>query len=116
MYAFLKKLFKSEPVKIKVVAREACELRLSEWRSDSNLTKAAARLLASTDMRLMLDVLQNEHPGATVMIRGEQSDRAAQQARAEGYTICLSNLKALGIHQPAAKQLGEPTFEPEEKE
>lgn len=118
MFNFLKHLFKKRntPVAIKILEREACNLRLSLWRSDVNLTKAAGRVLNSTDMRLMIDVLQNEHPGACIMLRGDQSERAAQQARCEGYTMCLANLKSLAVHQPATQQLGEPTFESEEKE
>lgn len=101
--------------RIQVLEREASELRLAEWRSDPNLTKEAAKILAGSFVKIMLDVLENEHPGAFVMLRGDQNDRAVQQARAEGYTMCLSNLKALGKHEKPHKELGEATFGTEEE-
>jgi hypothetical protein len=45
----------------------------------------------------MLQVLHNSHPAFQVMITGDTSERAIQQAKCEGYTMCLSDLEAMGV-------------------
>lgn len=101
---------------VRVVQREVSHLRLSEWRSAPNLTGEARKVMDHPFFKLMVDVLMNEHPGCCVMIDGDKDQRAIQQARAEGYTICLSNLRALALHAEPPKALGNPTFGTEEEE
>ena len=72
--------------------------------------KLAQAHLNHPEMRLMLDVLVNEH----VNQRCYADDCAAHvrvvaQARIEGYTTCLANLEALGKFIPKV-ELGEETF------
>lgn len=104
------------PVQVRVVEIPVSDLRLSAWRSDGNLTKESAKVLSGGHMQLMLSVLANEHPGTCVMLQGDAETRALQQARAEGYSLCLGNLKAMAVHQQPPKELGEPTFGIDEKE
>lgn len=99
---------------VRVITRDRVKLRLHEWRSDPALTKAAGVILNNSDARLMLDVLNNEHPAHFVLAPGTSvDDRAVYQARCEGYTMALANLEAMAMHQEAQKEL-EPTFEREE--
>lgn len=113
MFDFLKR---TKLTRIQVIQRESSELRLAEWRSDPNLTKSASKVIDTLEFKLMFDVLCNEHPGMCVMLTGDVDTRAAQQARAEGYTMALANLKSMSVHQKPMQQLGEPTFGIDEKE
>jgi hypothetical protein len=99
---------------IKVIHRKATELRLHEWRQDSRLVGAARALLTGDHMKIMLDVLRNEHPGNTVFTSTvDLQTRAAHQAKCEGYTICLANLEAMADFKEP-EQTVEPTFQPEQ--
>lgn len=88
-------------------------LRLDEYRSEPALVSAAQRVLNDPDLRLMLQVLQNEHPCWQVFVNSaEPHMRAANQSKGEGYTLSLSNLEAMGVPKKNAKPV-EPTFENE---
>jgi hypothetical protein len=101
--------------KIVVIKREANKLSLGEFRSDPNLTGLAARFLRDSDFKLMLDVLRNEHPGWLVLSESVPPEvRAVIQARAEGYTMALANLEAMGVFRESPEQIVA-TFEAEEE-
>jgi hypothetical protein len=95
--------FKPKPQEVKVVVlnREPTSLRVHEWRADKQLVSAASKLFTNPDLRLMLQTVENDHP-ANVVLPAEQSIemRAILQARAEGYTMCLANLRALARFEP----------------
>lgn len=100
--------------RIEVVKRAQSTLRLHEWRAEKALVSAAMQILRHQDMQMMLDVLRNEHPGTATVIADLALDkRAILQAQAEGYTMALANLEALGRFEQSAEPL-EPTFEAEE--
>jgi hypothetical protein len=106
--------FWPKQIKVKVLTRDPLRVRLSEWRADKALVSRALALQNDPSFRLMLDVLQNEHPGNIVLPPNVSLDvRAIYQAQAEGYTICLANLRALAKYDALREPL-EATFEPEE--
>jgi len=101
---------------INIVRRDRCQLRLSDWQSDKALVVFGQKEWARAELQLMLDVLRNEHPGQKVYADDCNANiRLVAQARAEGYTMALANLEALGKFQ-ASEVSHEPTFEPEEFE
>ena len=83
--------------RIQIVERELGSLTLDEWRQDKALVTQAGNALSSPLIRQMLQVLHNSHPAFQVMIAGDTSERAIQQAKCEGYTMCLSDLEAMGV-------------------
>jgi len=100
---------------IEVVRRDSTTLTLDEWRSDPKVCAAAAKVLADPTVRMMLDVLRNNHLGMMVLPMGSSLEvRACVQSLSEGYSMCLNNLEAMAIHKPVGKDL-QPTFEPEEE-
>lgn len=85
---------------IQIIQRERSKIRLQDWQSDKSLTAASAEHLAQPSLQFMLDVIRNEHPGRFVLENVSSERRAIQQARAEGYEMCLANLEALGKFIP----------------
>jgi hypothetical protein len=96
--------------------RTRSSIRLDEWRRSPTLITAAQSILALKEMRSMLDVLYGESPAnyqlAILGIRAE--DRAALQAKTEGYHMCLDFLESLGMPIEDDKPPIEATFEPPE--
>ncbi len=99
--------------KLEIIRRSQSNLRLSEWRTDKALVSSAMRLLRDPDFQLMMDVLRNEHPGSLVHLDVDPPNRVVLQARAEGYTMALANVVALGRFEKMNEPL-EATFDPEE--
>jgi hypothetical protein len=104
MFDFLKK---SKPLPqpkprpaIRIIERELGSLTLDEWRQDGALCIQAASVLQAPIVRQMLQVLHNSHPAFQVMLRGDANERAMQQARCEGYTMCLADIESMGQGQP----------------
>ena len=99
------------------MVRDQTEVTLVEWQSRPELVKIARKFLDDPQFKLMVDVLRTSHfQNAMMRLVGTTvEDRAAMQARSEGYTVCLNNLRALGeFHEPSSEI--EPTFEPEDVE
>lgn len=72
-------------------------LTLAKWLKEENLIASAANILKHPDMRAMLDVLENEHPGRRgLAITATTEQRAAWQAETQGFQRCLNTLRALG--------------------
>lgn len=116
MWPFKTSKPKQVRVEIRVLGRDISKLTLSDWRSDEKLVSGAGAALSGDFVKLMMEVLRNEHPAFQVMHPQYSLEaRALQQARAEGYTLCLSNLEAMGRKAANVVQL-EPTFEPEEQQ
>lgn len=81
---------------------------------DRNLVGTAQKVLNSAEFKLMLVTLRNESPSSYVFSKGaSRDDRAALQARTEGYQICINNLLAMGRLQER-HPMPQPSFEPEE--
>lgn len=103
-----------EPAYKPIAQRSASTLRLSDWRKEKELTAIANRVLSDPDVMLMLDILANENPSYMLLPLSATPDaRAALQARAEGYQMALTNLRALAkpLIEVAAP---EATYEPVE--
>lgn len=101
---------------VKVVNRDRSQLRLAEWQRDASRTSLAVNVLSDPDVRLMLDVVANEHPSSNVLSDDVNPNvRLVHQARGEGYTMALSNLEALAQFRKPQEAL-EATFEPPEEQ
>ena len=61
----------------------------------------------------MIQVLHNSHPAFQVMTLADTNARAIQQARCEGYTMCLADFESMG-HYAAANETIEAEFNAEE--
>lgn len=98
-----------------LIPRQVSDFRLAEWRKTPALVEAARNLAKNQTYKLQLEVLQNENPCHTVMAFGvSPNDRVVQQARIEGYEMCLNNLGAFAKPLKLTERL-ESTFEaPEE--
>jgi hypothetical protein len=108
-------LFKKPKINVQVILRDPLKLRLNEFRSNKSLVGEAQKMMMTASLRLMLDVLRNEHPCMTVLPMGmTPTDRMAVQCRAEGYTMALANLEAMTELQETI-DMPNPSFEPEEK-
>jgi len=101
--------------RLQIIRRSQTTLRLHEWRSEKALVSSAMRIMRDPDFQMMLDVMENEHPGVAHVLpdSADLATRAVHQARAEGYTMALANLVALGRFEKMIEPL-EATFEPEE--
>lgn len=107
---------KKQPVttKVEIIRKDVVKLQLSDWQKDKTLVNGAQVALNGDFMRLMIQVLQNSHPGSMVLPKNFPIElRAAHQSQCEGYTMALANLEAMGTLKEIA-DLGEPTFEREE--
>ncbi len=101
---------------ISIIPTRSGVVRIDQWRRSPALVSNARRVLDIPVTRSMLDVLHAESPSnyqlASLGIRAE--DRAALQAKTEGYHMCLDFLEALGIAIEDDKPPLEATFEPAE--
>jgi hypothetical protein len=102
---------KKQSQPIQVVRRDACRLRMSEWRANLALVREAGDVLNTTTARTMIDVVRNESPANIVLLGVPIEERAVMQARIEGYQMALTNLEALAEFEQPKEQLPEPTFE-----
>ncbi len=107
-------------VQFDVIRRDRCLMSLDEWQASPGLVKIAQNHLNHPEMRLMLDVLRNEHVNQRFYADDVSAHvRVVAQARSEGYTQCLASFEALGKFIGKA-ELGEETFGaiamPQEKE
>lgn len=106
-------LFWKKPKKPLNLTVNNSRLRLEEYRSEPALVSAAQRVLNDPDLRLMIQVLQNEHPCWQVFVaNAEPHTRSAHQSKGEGYTLSLSNMESMGVPKKNATRV-EPTYEAE---
>lgn len=96
----LSKLFNKEqpaeqPIRVQIVP--SSKITLDQWRKDTRLVASAKELTRNEVFRMMASVLENSHVRfvALPIVGASQDDRAAHQARSEGYQICLNNLEAM---------------------
>lgn len=100
-------------LRIEPLRREVCRLTVAEWRADPGWAAMAASVLSDPRLKQMLDAVANSAPGFEVLPLGAMPhERAAQQARSEGYTMALANLEALG-REEAMREPVEARFEAE---
>jgi len=112
-------LFRKSPepeAQIKVQLVSSSTLSLEQWRKDSRLVASAKELERHETFRMMVAVLENSHPRYRAFVISPNvpvttDDRAAHQAKIEGYQLCLNNLAAMS--QPMSIfQTPEAKFEP----
>lgn len=93
-------------VTVRLIDRPVDRLRLHEFRADEKLTSGMSQALLNQYVAVAVNVLRNEHPAWSVMSPDvPEHVRAAQQAKCEGYTMCLANLLAMGVHERIAADL-----------
>lgn len=109
--------FRPQPRKLLLIRRISSRLRMSEWKSERDLVRAARKFLSDPEFLALVDVLRNESPINWITVRPMTiEDRAVTQARIEGYQLCINNLESLGMFEKPSEKL-EPTFEqPDELE
>lgn len=116
LQTFIAKLFRfPEAPKGVPIPRQVSDFRLAEWRKTAALVEAAKNLAKNQTYKLQLEVLNVESPGHIVLAFGvSANDRLVQQARTEGYAMCLANLEAFAKPLKLSERL-ESTFEPPEQ-
>lgn len=115
--AFLSFISRKPEIKIQVVDSSAHRLTVAECRKDERVTSMCRTALDTPSVKFMLRALENSNPGQLALpIQGASpNDRVALQAVAQGYLMCLNDLRALGEAQPKGKKALEATYEPAEK-
>ena len=100
--------------KVVLLNREVANLRIAEWRADPALCAKALAVLANPDLRLMLEVIANDHP-AHYILRDDTpvEQRAIYQGRGEGYTLALANLRSLARQEMPPESIVEEFAETE---
>lgn len=115
LVSFLSNLLRKSR-QVQVVHKSSHSLSLGEWRAEKTLVASAGKIWADPDFQMMMQVLNNEHPAYTVFNPEVRADvRMAHQAKCEGYTLAISNLKAMRVFSERV-ELEQPTFEPEEND
>ena len=102
----------AKPV-VRIIDRDISLATVTDWRSNEGYCNEAAKLLAHPVLARMLQVLNNTHPAFTVLTLGNIEDRAVQQAKCEGYTMCLEDLKSMAVFIRPFESV-ESTFKEEE--
>lgn len=107
----------ASPIQLKVQLVSSATLTLEQWRKDQRLVAAAKELTRNETFRMAMAVLENSHPRllAFPSINTTTEDRAAMQAKIEGYQLCLNNLESMSRDYSLSKPLVA-TFKPPTKE
>ena len=96
-----------------IVRRDSCRLTIDQWRSDRGMVKLASKIMSNPDFQLMIDVLRTHHiVNYSLMLNPTMEQRAFQQAKGEGYSLCLSNLESMAQYSIPESELIE-DFQPE---
>lgn len=106
---------KPAPLRVNVISREASKLRLQEWRQDAKLCGTAEAVFQNPNVRLMLDVLNNESPVNYVGGTPTPDEKILRLGVIQGYHLAINTLEAMAQFKQPDEQLT-PTFEPEDKE
>lgn len=102
------------PPKIQVIGVEAVKLQLSDWQKDPALVTMAQKVFSDTNLKIMLQVIRNEHPAFQVLPKNFPNElRSAHQSQCEGYTMCLANLEAMATLKQLT-EMPEPDYSREE--
>lgn len=116
MTLFTRRKKQSDALKVRLVDRPLCALRVDEFRADKELVHLAAVVMADPNFQIMVQVLRNDHPGFDVLPSGADSiQRIVKEAQGEGYTMALATLESLGIQANIPERLVS-TFESEPSE
>lgn len=109
---FFKRLFGAKPARQPKRKYHESTIGLEDWQKDESLVSLAADVLSDPRTAQMLSVLRAESPANYGLppLGISVEDRAAFQARTEGYHLCLNNFEALGKLTVVPTE-SEPTFE-----
>lgn len=95
--------------------RRPNEISLAQWRTSPDLINAAKKLWRDETFQMMLDVTRLESPANLPLSDTSTTDeRAAHQAKIQGYNLFYAILHALTVPINLTEPLAE-TFEPETK-
>lgn len=111
------KLFRKErklvepQIRVQVVSSHT--LTLTQWRKQEKLVADAMAMARNPTFQMMLQVLHNEHPARNgfVSVGVSADDRAAHQAKTEGFEACLNKIKEMSQPWAISKPLIA-TFQP----
>jgi hypothetical protein len=98
-------------VQVKIVSSHT--LTLIQWRKQEKLVADAIALARNGTFQMMLQVLHNDHPARNgfASIGTSMEDRAAHEAKIEGYEACLNKIKEMSQPWTISKPLIA-TFQP----
>lgn len=84
---------------IKVQLVSSHTLKLEQWRKQEKLVTDAITLSRNPTFQMMLQVLNNDHPSRNGFpsIGTSPDDRAAHQAKIEGYEACINKIKEMSL-------------------
>lgn len=101
-------------IKVNVVSSHT--LTLMQWRKQEKLVTDAMALARNSTFQMMLQVLYNEHPARNgfASVGTTSEDRAAHQAKTEGFEACLNKIKEMSQPWAISKPIIA-TFEPTTK-
>ena len=95
--SLFQRLFRKPQVRYEVIRRDVTRLRANEWRTSDTCIGIAQKFLRDPEFWLMLDCVRNDHPDKIFFLKEVSlEERALQQARIEGYMMCLNTLESLG--------------------
>jgi hypothetical protein len=85
------------PKRIKIVPVLSSNVTLEMWQRSEELVAEAMRLAQDRAFKLMLDCLRNSSPVNYGLpdVGTNPMDRAALQAKTEGYHMALNNIEAM---------------------
>lgn len=85
------------PKRIRIVDVRSSNLTLDIWQRSQELVTEAMRLAQDRTFKLMMDCLRNSSPVNYGLpdIGTNPMDRAALQAKTEGYHMALNNIEAM---------------------
>lgn len=100
-------------IKVQVVSSHT--LTLAQWRKQEKLVTDAMALARNPTFQMMLQMLNNEHPSRNGFpsIGTSPDDRAAHQAKCEGFEACINKIKEMSqpwaISKPLVASFQPPT-------
>lgn len=99
-------LFKKRPVRYEIIRRDVTRIKPDEWRTSETCLGIAQKFLRDPEFWLLLDCVRNEHPDKIFFLKEVPlEERALQQARIEGFMMCLNTLESLGTPMRQVDQL-----------
>lgn len=101
-------------IRVQVVSSHT--LTLMQWRKQEKLVTDAMALARNSTFQMMLQVLHNDHPSRNgfASVGTSMEDRAAHEAKIEGYEACLNKIKEMSQPWAISKPIMA-TFEPTTK-
>ncbi len=101
---------------VPLATRESWKLTLDQWRQQEQMVLESRKLAQNLTYKAQMDVLRNSHPCHTLFtpIGVSPTDRVVQQAKIEGYELCLNNLESMSKQLKSPKPLEATFSDPDE--